>query len=1328
MELQGIPPPGPLHIDVTGTRQEQIWAEWIDTLQNYFLAANITDSKRKKAMLLYLGGEQLRTIYRTLKDTLDTFKGAVAVLDKFFEKKRNVAFERFQFRQAVQTREESMKSYVTRLVNLGKHCKFEDYSPEDAIIDQVIEHCNSHEIRKKLLSEPEITIDKLISVATLKEDVDQQASVFEKKESVYRMKAHSEDYQKADELRSSHQPSNARTPRKSFQPSWKSKAQCYGCGNVGHIKRDEECPAKGKICSYCKMRNHFDTMCLEKQKSASANGISQQKPQELKVINTPTGGEYIFSLNSEEDYDVELLVDEIPVKFKVDSGASVLVVPKKVGNELERSGKLKIHKTDIKIFPYGSEKPLQLEGVIYSNVRHNDTHVLCRIHVASNWDSDCILDRKTAEQLGLLHIYNKGSLNRLEAATPLMKIVQEFPKVFSGLGKLKNTEIQFNINKDVKPVSQHLRRMPFHVRKKVERKIQELIKLDIIEEVKEATPWVSPVQAVPKGEDVRIVVDMRQANRAIERTHYPVPTLEELLEEFNGHTVFSKLDFIHGYHQIALAEESRKLTTFITHTGLYRYKRLVQGASGALEAYQYHIGCLFTSHPGIANISDDILIGGKDQKEHDDNLKKCLKILEDNNLTVNSRKCQISVPEITFFGHTISAKGIHPEISKVEAIKKFPEPKCRKEISSFLGMINYLARFIPGLSSETEKLRKLLRQDTPWVWGEEQSGAFKRLKELVSSELVIAHFNTSLETSLIVDAGPVGLGAILVQKQKDDTLRPVHFASRTLTEVERRYSQTEREALAVIFGCERFHLYLYGQHFSILTDHQPLTVLYNHTGRPSPRILRWGLRLMSYDYEIKHIAGKVNPADMLSICPMPHDKSALDESEKTEEYINSVLVYSIPKAVTLSEVIEESQNDRILQEVIECVKRDSWPSNVIEIQPYKRLKNELAFKSGILLKEERLVMPTSLRERVLKIAHENHQGVVKTKALLREKVWWPRIDEDVENLIKSCIPCLSVSSVDSPEPMKSHEMTGPWEKVHVDLCGPFPTGESILGIIDANSRWPEIHIMKSTTSDSIVDCLDKTFTTHGYPSVVVTDNAPNLTSVHCEEYCDINGITHQNSIPYWPQGNAEVERFYRTLMKAIRTSHAEGKDWRKEVFKFLLAYRNTPHCSTKTSPAMLLMNRPLRDKIPGIIQVTDLFKEAKLNDEVRKEKSKKSYDESKNVKQHCIQIGDSVLLKQKKENKLSTVFETDPFEVVKVEGPAVTIQRGNQVFTRNAVHLKVIPSGNPVTSATGENSNPAAWYRHYAPDVPAGYTHPTRIRRCPDRYTAHCINYLETLV
>ena len=191
--------------------------------------------------------------------------------------------------------------------------------------------------------------------------------------------------------------------------------------------------------------------------------------------------------------------------------------------------------------------------------------------------------------------------------------------------------------------------------------------------------------------------------------------------------------------------------------------------------------------------------------EHDRNVKQCLKILNENNLTVNKEKCVWGPPEVHFFGHTISGKGIQPTTGKVEAIKAFPQPKCRKDISSFLGMINYLAKFIPNLSSETAPLKNLLRKDVQWSWSKEEEETFRKLKDLVTSDTVLAHFNAELETLLITDAGAVSLGAIIVQKQKDECLRPVHYASRSLTKQEKKYSQTEKEALGVVWGWEKFH-------------------------------------------------------------------------------------------------------------------------------------------------------------------------------------------------------------------------------------------------------------------------------------------------------------------------------------------------------------------------------------------------------------------------------------------------------------------------------------------------------------------------------------------
>ena len=558
---------------------------------------------------------------------------------------------------------------------------------------------------------------------------------------------------------------------------------------------------------------------------------------------------------------------------------------------------------------------------------------------------------------------------------------------------------------------------------------------------------------------------------------------------------------------------------------------------------------------------------------------------------------------------------------------------------------------------------------------------------------MVAHYDSSLETSLIVDASPEGLGAILVQKQKDDTVRPVYYASRALSHQEKKYSQTEREALAVVYGCERFHLYLYGADFTILSDHQPLKILYSHTGKPSPRILRWGLRLQSYSFKIVHIPGSINPADMLSIHPAPIRKNDEKEVEETEKYINSVICYAVPKALTLSEIIEESQSDNILVKLQKCISTGIWPGKDPQLRQFTNVKNNLTTKSGVILLEDRIVIPESLRKRTLDLAHETHMGIVKTKSLMRGKVWWPSMDKDIENLIQNCIPCLSVSDKSSVAPMQftNLPMSKPWEKVHIDLCGPFPTGDSVLGIIDASSRWPELHTIRSTSSETIKNCLEKTFSGQGYPLTIVTDNAPNLTSVKIEEYCEEYAITHQKATPYWPQGNSEIERFYRTLGKFIRTTNAEGRDWHKEIHKFLLTYRNTPHCSTKVAPSVLLMNRKLRDKLPCLMEDTLVWQEACRENEAKKMKSKLLYDNTRHVKVPSISLGDFVLMrKEKKGNKLSTEFYTSPSQVVNIHGTAITVYGDRGTFTRNVADVKKIPNYTPTPSSDSNDDTTTA--------------------------------------
>ena len=1276
-----LTPPPPLVLDINTTQQQQKYEKWIENLELYFTAAGIIDSKRKKALLLYLGGEDLRTIHHTLEDDSDTYEKAVEELNTYFVVRINLTFERNIFRNVIQQVDESSKSYITRLKEAAQTCNFAEYSTEAAIIDQFIEKTVSNKLRRKLLGDSKLTLEELIRITTSTEMANIQATAIEKPETsesfVNRIEYKGNRAPKPNDsdnsgIANTMQKGNIQKSRNSM-PS--TQWRCFGCGGTNHRHGSRNCPASGKQCSFCDKYNHFEKMCfLKKSKSNnyehSKFSRDSRNVHNIKRESDTSEEEYIFQVRNKQQTDITIRVDGQPVGVLIDSGASVNIVDKKTLEELKKHIKIKLYPTKTKIFAYDSTKPIALDGIFYSNINFKDTHHLARFHVVTNLQSGCILGRHSAMELGLLRLTEEICLLKKQDIE-ISDVLKEFPSIFKGLGKLKNIQIKFNIDKEVEPVTQHLRRVPFHVRKKVEKKLQEMIEMDVIEEVTESTSWVSPIVAIPKGNDIRLVIDMRKANTAIRRNHYPIPTLEELLQKFNGCKFFSKLDLVHGYHQIELHPQSRYITTFITHNGLFRYKRLVQGATSAFEEYQYHIGTLFKQEQLIQNICDDILVGGRSEEEHKENLRKCLTILEENKLTVNAKKCVWKAQEVTFFGHIISVDGIKPTTDKVDAIKAFPEPRNRKEISSFLGLINYLAVFIRNLSTETAPLRKLLHKDIEWYWGKEESTTFNKLKNLVSSDLVVAHFDADLETILITDAGPIGLGAILTQRQKDNTIKPVAYASKSLSTQERKYSQTEREALGVVWACEKFHLYLYGKHFKILSDHQPLKVLYSPTGKPSPRILRWGLRLQSYDFDIQYIPGHLNPADMLSINPVRMDKR--NDGDEMEEYINTIISYATPKAISLSEIIKESENDFTLQKVLKCIKSNEWNFKDDNLQLYHKVRNELTYKSGIILKGERIVIPKALQEKTIRLAHETHLGMVKTKALLRDKVWWPKMNTDIEVLISHCIPCLSMgNSTTEPMGFTDIPMSNPWQKLHIDICGPYPSGEYVLGIIDACSRWPELHVINSTSSEVVINCLVKSFSTHGYPETIVTDNAPNLISVKIEKFCSHYSIHHHKATPYHPQGNSEIERFYRTLSKFVKTTTAEGRNWKKEVYNFLLLYRNTPHCTTTVSPSMMLMNRRLKDKIPCINKESEIVKNAKIINLKKKLKSKDYYDKRNNVKQSLIQEGDLVLMKQKKKGKYFTNFETTPVKVIKVNGTAITVFKNGSPFIRNVKDLKKI--------------------------------------------------------
>eukprot|EP00794_Sanderia_malayensis_P019767 gene19767-biopygen16415 len=903
-------------------------------------------------------------------------------------------------------------------------------------------------------------------------------------------------------------------------------------------------------------------------------------------------------------------------------------------------------------------------------------------------DGGCLLSSTTAQELEIVRL----NLHSVQTPTPqttelpelervqdpgLKDILRKNAALFGGIGKLKDKQIQLNIDPDVQPVAQQQRRTPFHLRQKVEQELQKLESQDIIEKVPdtESTDWVSPIVVVPKKDyKIRVCVDMRAANTAIKRIRHPIPTVEDISLNLNGSKFFSKLDMSQAYHQLELSPGSRTITTFTTHAGLYRYKRLNYGTNSAAEIFQHTLTQVLQGLKGVINIADDILVFAPTKEEHNKALHACLQRLREHNLKLNLSKSKFQKRNLEFFGFIFSDKGKQPDPKKISAFVNSEQPKTASEVRSLLGMANYSAHFIKDFATITEPLRQLTRKDAHFAWTETHQEAYDKLKTTLINSPVMTYFDISKETSILVDASHVGLSAILSQKAHGSSeSQIIAYASRALTDTEKRYSQTEKEALAIVWGIEHFHLYIYGAPFVLYTDHKPLEFIYkNPLSKPAARIERWMLRLQQYNFSVVYKSGTDNPADYLSRHP---SNMKYKRNDIAEEYVNFIANAAVPEALTMKDIQEATQQDNTLRALRAAVQTGHW--NVDNLKPYQQIKDEITVDHthNILLRGTRIILPASLQDRVVKLAHEGHQGHSKTTALLREYIWFPYLGKLVKADIDRCLACQSLAQPNPPEPLLSTPMPDrPWQDINIDFCGPFPSGHYILVVIDRYSRFPEVEILTSTSAKKVIPKLDTIFARHGLPSTLTSDNGPPFQSEEFKRYLQHLGITHTPSTPLWPQGNSEVEAFNKPLEKAIRAAHVESRPWQQELSKFLLNYRSTPHSTTRVPPAQLLYNRKIQGKLPTLHKnsVVNRHKEAKDNQTLNKEKARKYANERRRAKESHLQVGDTVLIKQTKTNKLSTNFGTTPYTVISVKGSRITAERNGHKITRNASFFKRI--------------------------------------------------------
>ena len=415
---------------------------------------------------------------------------------------------------------------------------------------------------------------------------------------------------------------------------------------------------------------------------------------------------------------------------------------------------------------------------------------------------------------------------------------------------------KFLIKEGSKPCVMPSRRVPIALKSKVKSELDKLVKLNVIEPVNEPSEWVSQFVVIPKkNNEIRICLDPQELNKVLVRERYTLPILDETLHELSQSKVFSKFDCSHGYWHVKLDNSSSKLTTFQTPYGCYRWLRLPFGVSVAAEIFQKKLNNALHGLHGVICVADDIVVHGTTIEEHDANLSKFLERCSQMNIRLNKEKTELRVREFCCMGHKISDTGMSIDPSKIEAIDKFPPPDNVSKLRSFIGIVNFVSKFLPKISEVMHPLYNLLKKDVQWTWSETQRDAFKAVKVMLTEVTTLAIFDPNKPITIENDASEYGLGSCLSQ---DD--RPIAYASRLLTQTEQNYAQIEKEMLAIVFGLQKFHHYVYGQKITIITDHKPLTFIVQKALSKAPkRIQNMIIRTNDYSHELIYKLGSKIP-------------------------------------------------------------------------------------------------------------------------------------------------------------------------------------------------------------------------------------------------------------------------------------------------------------------------------------------------------------------------------------------------------------------------------------------------------------------------------------
>ena len=632
-----------------------------------------------------------------------------------------------------------------------------------------------------------------------------------------------------------------------------------------------------------------------------------------------------------------------------------------------------------------------------------------------------------------------------------------FPNSFDCIGDMQG-ENDIKADPIVPPVQHGRRKVPIEYKEEIKKELAEMVQQRIISKQTEPTPWVSSLMYPKKANGkLRICLDPKDLNKAIICENHKAPTLEEIAHVLMGATKFSKVDSNKAFFGMHLTEEASLLTMFNTHLGRYRFLRVPFGLKMSQDIFQMRMDDIVAQCSSILAIHNDVFIYGKNDRDHDTNIINLFNVAQKEGLIFNSKKCAIKQESVTFFGRVFSAEGYSPDPEKIQGISKMTPPQMKQELQSFLGAVNYLQMFVPHLSSNTEPLWALLKKENCFALDENTNTCFQKIKSQLQKALLrpLRYYDWTKPVTLQCDASLKGLGACIIQDGQ-----PIVFASKSLMDTETRYANIKRELLAIVYGCEKFHTYLYRRTFIMETDHKPLKMISLKNLTVAPACLqRMLLHLQQYDLVIMYQPGReMLLADALSCLP-----SRTNTEIKLDLQVDAISMFAFsPRCLT--KIAAETQWDPILL-MVHRLTLNGWPDRQGHVPRLARFHwsfhDELSIDGDLLTKGEQVVIPPSCRDNIMADLHGSHTSINKAMDLARTCVYWPSMEADVTDYIKRYLTCIECSNL-PVEMLQPHEVPpGPWVKIGVDFFQDH-LGKRHLIVADYFSKFPYAFPVAST--------------------------------------------------------------------------------------------------------------------------------------------------------------------------------------------------------------------------------------------------------------------------